>query len=74
MRLVATVFEVIAFLAGLIGLWVVFDTMAAPGVSAPQQAAGVAFGISVAIIPYCIAGVFHRGAVREMMISLLAKD
>lgn len=69
MKLVASVFDVVALLACLIGGFQIITAMGG-GASAPQQAAGVAFGIGIAVVPHCLAAVFHRGAVRDLLTKI----
>lgn len=68
LRFAATLFDVITLLASLVAGWQIW-TSVGPDLSAIQSAAGVAFGIGIAVIPYCIAGAFHRGAVRELLMD-----
>lgn len=73
MKTIATVFDVIAFLACLLGGFQIITAMSGAD-TAPQQAAGVAFGIGIAIIPHCLAAVFHRGAVRDLLTKISDQD
>jgi len=63
MRFIAMLFDAIALLGCIVGGWIAVTAMQA--VSASQQDAGVAFGIAVAIIPYCLSGIIHRGALLD---------
>ncbi len=67
MRFVATLAEVIALIACCLGAYQVITSIADAEASAPQQAVGVTFGFAIAIIPYCIASLFHRNAVRDQL-------
>ena len=73
LRTLATVFDVLTLLGCLLGAYQVFTSIT-PDANAIQTAAGVAIGIALAAIPYCLAGAFHRGAVREMMLKQLPRD
>lgn len=73
LRTVATIFDVLTLIGCLVGGYQVFTSIT-PDASAIQTSAGVAIGIALAAIPYCLAGAFHRGAVREMMVKQLPRD
>ncbi len=68
LRGLATFFEVLTLLGALAGGICVILSIA-PGNSAIQTGTFSAFGIGLAVIPYTIAGIFHRGAVRQIMVA-----
>jgi hypothetical protein len=73
LRTVATFFDVVTFLACLVGAWQIYTAFITPDANAVQVSAGVLIGIAIAAVPYFIAGAFHRGAVRELLVEA-AKD
>jgi hypothetical protein len=66
MRVLASIFEGITVLSSLVGAFLLLSGFAV-GVSAIQSASLAAMGVGFAAIPYCIAGVFHRAAVRQSL-------
>lgn len=69
MGAVATIFEVLTFLGGIVGVLVLCWVIVSLGSGSSNDvtlAAGSAFAAAVTIIPYCIAGAFHRNAMRRL--------
>jgi len=62
-RIAATVFELLTVIGGLGGAALLVSGLL-PGNSAIQATEAAAVGIGMAVIPYCIAGVLHRGVMR----------
>ena len=62
MRAFANLLALVAVVAAGLGMVQVWQAFTALNASAPQQAAGVSFGIGIAVIPYCIASLFLRMA------------
>lgn len=58
----SAIWQVIAFLAALLGGFLVLTSLA-PSYSAPQTAAQAAVGIGVAAIPYFIASMAQRAEI-----------
>jgi hypothetical protein len=56
--------EAIAALGALAGGFFVFTAISGEA-SAPQQGALAAVGVGFAVVPYCIASIMHRGAIRS---------
>jgi hypothetical protein len=69
LRTVATFLDVITLLACLVGGWQIYTAIIAPDANAVQVASGVVVGIGIAAIPYFVAGAFHRGAVRDLLVA-----
>jgi hypothetical protein len=65
-QIAASIFEVLTVIGAVIGGICVASSFA-PAVSAPQGSEIVAIGIAFTDIPYCVAGIFHRGAVRGLL-------
>lgn len=63
------VWEVIAFLAALIGGWLILTSLG-PEYSAPQTAAQAAVGIGIAAIPYFIASMAQRAEIMRRLKNL----
>lgn len=68
LRTVATFFDVITFLACIVGAWQIYTAFMTPNADAIQVGAGIVLGVSIAAVPYFIAGAFHRGVVRELLL------
>jgi hypothetical protein len=60
------VWEVVAFLAALVGGWMVLTSIG-PDYSAPQTAAQAAVGIGIAAIPYFIASMAQRAELNRRL-------
>lgn len=69
LRTVATFFDVVTFLACLIGAWQIVTAILTRDADATQIGSGVIIGIGIALVPYLIAGAFHRGAMRELLVE-----
>jgi hypothetical protein len=68
MRAMAGLFETLTFVGGLIGILALGSTLlslAAGKGNDVTLAAASAFAVAATAIPYCIAGVFHRNAMRQ---------
>lgn len=74
LRTVATLMDVITLLACLVGGWQIYTSIIVPDANAVQVASGVVVGIGIAAIPYFIAGAFHRGAVRDLLVAARNRD
>lgn len=59
-----TLFELVAFLAALLGGYIIFKAIFVVG-SAPAVGAMAAMGIGIAAIPYFIAAMAHRAYMRS---------
>ena len=59
----ASIFELLTFVGALASAVCLY--LVAPSIeSAPAMGAFSAFGIGLTVVPYCLAAVFHRNAVR----------
>lgn len=65
-RFFVSLFEGLTILGCFVGGAMVLYAMM-PDSSAPQEAALAAVGIGLAVIPYCLASIAHRGIVRKSM-------
>lgn len=66
MKTAAHFFEAVTFVACLCGALILLGAFA-PEAGSPQVAAIAALAIAVGAIPYMLAGIFHRMAVRGML-------
>lgn len=62
-------FEVLTWIGAICAFLMSFGMMSS-GLSAPQQAAGIAFALALVIIPYCIAAMLQR---KELIKRLSAR-
>lgn len=70
MKIMASIFEAITFLCALASAFIVFDMLVSAGTGQLNNmvlAASSAFAVAVTSIPYCVAGIFHRAAMRSIM-------
>lgn len=67
------VWEVVAFLAALVGGWMVLTSIG-PDYSAPQTAAQAAVGIGVAAIPYFIASMAQRAELNRRLKNITRSE
>ena len=58
------VFEILTFLGGLFGAFLLFMAFTSAS-GAPQQAAGAAMALACVVIPYCIAAMLQRSELLE---------
>lgn len=65
LRFLAAIMDAVTVIGALIGGYQVWTSMTAPEANAVQLASGVCLGAAIAVVPYCLAGAFHRAAVRE---------
>ncbi len=62
----SAIWQIIAFLAALVGGFLVLSSLA-PSYSAPQTAAQAAVGIGIAAIPYFIASMAQRAEMTRLL-------
>jgi len=70
MKVIATIFDVLTVLAAAVSGFMILDmlaTAATGGLNNMALAATSAFAAAIVLVPYCIAGSFHRGAVRSLL-------